>query len=187
MRRQWATLLVLFVYVALALLFTYPLVLNIGTHHVGEAEGDAQVYLWNLWWVEQALTELHTDPFRTDLIFYPTGIGLSLHTLGFLQGILFIPLKAAFGSVAGANLIVIWTFVASAAGSYALARYLGASRWGAFLAGVVFGFCPYRLARLAGHYDLLGTEWLPFYTLLFLKALDADRSRWVLLLRKYSI
>ncbi|MFQ5789630.1 MAG: hypothetical protein ACE5JI_04055 [Acidobacteriota bacterium] len=174
--------LLLLLYSFLALLFTYPLVLQFLTHHVGEDGGDARVYLWNLWWVDKALVELHRNPYETDLIFYPLGIGLSLHTLGFLYGLFYIPLKIFFGPVAAPNLIVIWTFIASALGMYGLARYLGASRSGAFLAGLAFGFCPYRLARLAGHYDLLGTEWLPLYALVFLRALHSEKVNGKLLL-----
>jgi len=169
-------------YALLTILCTYPLAWHFGTHHVGEDGGDARAYLWNYWWVEKAITDLGTHPFESDYIFYPVGIGLSMHTLGFMQGLAFIPLKAGFGPVAGANLIIIWTFLASAIGAYLLARTLGASRSGAFLAGVVFAYCPYRLARLAGHYDLLGTEWIPFYVLVLLKALRAKENRWLLLL-----
>ena len=170
-KRASLSLSLVLIYAGLTVLFTYPLVWFLTTHHAGEAGGDARVYLWNMWWVDKALTDLHTNPFETDFIFYPLGIGLSLHTLGLSQGLLFIPLKALLGEVAAANSILLFTFVASALGMYALARYLGASRLGAFLAGIVFAFCPYRLARLAGHYDLLGTEWIPFYTLFFFKAL----------------
>ena len=170
-KRVGLGLTLVLIYVGLTFLFTYPLGWFLTSHHAGEAGGDARVYLWNMWWVDKALTDLHTSPFETDLIFYPLGIGLSLHTLGLSQGLLFIPLNALLGDVAAANAILLLTFVASALGMYALARYLGASNWGAFLAGLAFAFCPYRLARLAGHYDLLGTEWIPFYTLFFLKTL----------------
>lgn len=174
-RRTGSPLVLLLLYTVLTAFFTYPLAWHFGTHHVGEDGGDARVYLWNYWWVDKALTELGTNPFETDYIFYPLGIGLSLHTLAFLQAVLFVPMRALCGAVSAANLIVVWTFLASALGTYALARYLGASRFGAFLAGVIFSFCPYRLARLAGHYDLLGTEWFPLYTLVLLKALRDNR------------
>ena len=93
----------LFAYLAITVLFTYPLARHIDTHHVGEEGSDARVYVWNYWWVDKALTECHTDPFETKAIFYPLGIGLALHTLGFAQGLVFIPLKSAFGSVTGAS------------------------------------------------------------------------------------
>ena len=164
-------------YALLTVLFTWPLPYFFSTHHVGELAGDARVYLWNYWWVKKAVVELHTSPLRTDYSFYPVGIGLALHTLALLQGLVFIPVSAVLGTVAAANLIVCGTFVASALAVYALCRRLGAAAEGAFLAGVAFAFCPYRLARLAGHYDLLSTEWLPLYALAFIGLLGA-RETW---------
>ena len=158
------------------------MVLELGTHHVGEARGDAKGYLWNYWWTRTALSR-GSSPFETDAIFHPIGIGLAFHTLGSLQGVEhFAPLSSVGGDVAAANLVVLWTFPASALATYALARAVGAGVAGSFLAGVVFAFCPYRLARLAGHYDLLGTEWIPLYILALWKLSEGKRAsvRWVL-------
>jgi hypothetical protein len=166
--------LLILAYVALTCLFTHPAAFELGSHHVGEARGDAKGYLWNFWWTKTAL-ERGRNPFETDAIFHPIGIGLSFHTLGFLQGMEFYPLSLAFGEVAAANLVVLATFPASALATYALARAAGAGAVGSFLAGVVFAFCPYRLARLAGHYDLLGTEWIPLYALSLWKLAERDR------------
>jgi hypothetical protein len=168
-------------YAGLTVAATYPLVLHLGTHHVGEAGGDARVYLWNLWWVKRCVFEVPGSPLYTDRIFHPIGIGLALHTLGLFQGLQFAPLAAAFGDVLGANLVVLVTFVLSALGTYGLARRAGVGRLGAFVAGAMFAFCPPRLARLAGHYDLLGTEWIPISAWLFLAALAAEHKRalWV--------
>jgi hypothetical protein len=173
-RRAWLAALA---YVALTALFTWPLPYFFFTHHVGESGGDARIYVWNLWWVRKALVDLHANPLRTDYIFYPVGIGLALHTLALLHGVLFVPLSAVLGFVGAANLIVCATFVASALGAYALCRRLGAAPEGAFLAGLAFGFCPYRLARLAGHYDLLSTEWIPLYALVFVTAMESAPTR----------
>jgi hypothetical protein len=173
-RRAWLAALA---YVALTALFTWPLPYFFFTHHVGESGGDARIYVWNLWWVRKALVDLHANPLRTDYIFYPVGIGLALHTLALLHGVLFVPLSAILGFVGAANLIVCATFVASAIGAYALCRRLGAGTEGAFLAGVAFGFCPYRLARLAGHYDLLSTEWIPLYALVFVALMEGAPMR----------
>ncbi len=168
-------------YAALTCLFTYPLAFELGTHHAGDARGDAKGYLWNYWWTKTALSR-GTSPFETDAIFHPLGIGLAFHTLGFLQGVEYAPLSFVAGEVAAANLVVLWTFPASALATYALARAVGAGVAGSFLAGVAFAFCPYRLARLAGHYDLLGTEWIPLYVLALWKLSAKERLSipWVL-------
>jgi len=120
-RRARTACLLALGYVALTCLFTYPLVLELGTHHVGEPRGDAKGYLWNYWWTKTALSR-GTSPFETDAIFHPIGIGLAFHTLGFLQGVEFAPLSFVVGEVAAANLVVLWTFPASALAAYALAR-----------------------------------------------------------------
>ncbi len=179
-RRALRACLLALAYLTLALVFTYPLASHFGTHHVGEAGGDAKTYLWNYWWVEKALFDLGTSPFETEHIFYPVGIGLSLHTLASLQGVLVAPLEKLVGPIRAPNLLILWTFVASALATYALARRVGASREGAFLAGIAFAFCPYRLARLAGHYDLLGTEWIPLYVLLLIELSERPRHHWPL-------
>jgi len=164
-------------YVALTALFTWPLPYFFSTHHAGASGGDARIYLWNLWWVRKALVDLHASPLQTDWIFYPVGIGLALHTLALLHGALYVPLSALLGDVAAANSIVCATFVASALAAYALCRRLGSGPEGAFLAGVAFGFCPYRLAHLAGHYDLMSTEWIPLYALVFLVLMEPGARR----------
>ena len=164
-------------YVLLTALFTWPLPYFFSTHHAGASGGDARIYLWNLWWVRKALVDLHASPLQTDWIFYPVGIGLALHTLALLHGALYVPLSALLGDVAAANSIVCATFVASALAAYALCRRLGSGPEGAFLAGVAFGFCPYRLAHLAGHYDLMSTEWIPLYALVFLVLMEPGARR----------
>ncbi|HSF18315.1 MAG TPA: hypothetical protein VLK65_22460 [Vicinamibacteria bacterium] len=170
MRRQAVTAcLLILAYAAFTIVFTYPLAWHLGTHHVGEAGGDAKSYLWSYWWVSRAL-RAGVNPFETDAIFHPIGIGLSLHTLALSQGVAFTALSTLVGEVRAANLVVLWTFVASALAAYALAREVGSGPAGAFLAGTIFAFCPYRLARLSGHYDLLGTEWLPLYALFLWKS-----------------
>ncbi len=176
-RRVLTACLLVIAYSALTIVLTYPLAWKLTSHHVGEAGGDAKIYLWNYWWVRESLTTLHQSPFATSEIFFPVGIGLALHTLGFWQGLLFIPLATLAGDVLAANLVVMLTFVFSAVAMYALARHLGASATGGFLAGLAFAFCPYRMSRLAGHYDLLGTEWIPLYVLLLLKLMEAEKAR----------
>jgi hypothetical protein len=174
-RRAFRACLLALGYLALTGLFTYPLLLHLGTHHAGEAGGDAKIYLWNFWWTRSAL-ERGASPFETDAIFHPIGIGLAFHTLDVLQGVEFAPLSALAGDVAAANLVVLSTFPASALATHALARAAGAGVLGSFLAGAIFAFCPYRLARLAGHYDLLGTEWIALYALAFWKLAEKDRA-----------
>ena len=174
-RRALAACLALLGYIALAIVFTYPLALQLTSHYPGEAGGDAKIYLWSYWWVGEALFERGVSPFETDAIFHPIGIGLALHTLAPAQGVVHAVLRPVVGDAGAVNLLILWTFVASALATFTLARRLGATASGAFLAGVAFAYCPYRLARLAGHYDLLGTEWIPLFVLLLVAIAESER------------
>jgi hypothetical protein len=60
-----------------------------------------------------------------------------------------------------------------------LVRELSGARGAAFLAGLVYAFVPYRLGQY-NHPNLMGTQWLPFYTLYLLRAVRSGRWRHVL-------
>ena len=57
---------------------TWPLIARLGTHL---PLGNADIWLnyWNLWWWKVALFE-GRSPYFTDLIFFPGGAPLGLHT-----------------------------------------------------------------------------------------------------------
>ena len=52
-------------YLFCSLIFTYPLVLQLGTHVPGAVAGDVPVYIWNLWWTRFALLA-GTSPLFSD-------------------------------------------------------------------------------------------------------------------------
>ena len=46
----------------------------------------------------------------------------------------------------------------------------------AFLAGVIFTFSPFHMAHLLGHLQVMALQWIPFYALYLLRALDQQRQ-----------
>jgi hypothetical protein len=166
-------LIVLGGYTLLTLLLTYPIPLQLSTHVPGDG-GDTHIFVWNLWWMKKALTDLRANPFWTDYLFYPEGASLILHVLAPLRGLLGIPLQSVAGLVGAHNLMILLSFVLSGFGAYRLILYLLADRPSAFIGGAIFAFCPYKFAHLLGHHDLIGTEWLPFYALALLKLTSAS-------------
>jgi len=169
-------LAVLIAYSLLTILLTYPIAFQLTTHLPGDG-GDTNIFVWNLWWIKKALTELHTNPYWTDYLYYPEGASLVLHNLVLFNGLLGIPLQMFIGLIAGINLLVLLAFVLSGYGAYLLIRYLVASRVSAFIGGVIFAFCPYKFAHLLGHFGAISTEWLPFYVLALLKLVNNSRGR----------
>jgi hypothetical protein len=142
------------------------------------AGGDAWQHLWNLWWMKQALVDLHTNPFHTDLLYYPYGVNLYFHTLVPLIGAISVPFQLlGFNLLAAYNLMVVLSFVAAGLGTYLLVHYLTGSRPGAFVAGLIFTFAPYHFAHLLGQLNLTSLQWIPFYILALFKMWDPPRLR----------
>jgi len=169
---------VLLGYVILTLGMTYPL----GTQYARAIPGDGfdgwQNY-WNLWWVKVALLEQHTQPWFTDLLYHPTGVGLLFHTLNSFNGFTFLPLQLAWGLLPAYNAVVVFSFAVGGLGAYLLARHVlgpGSRRLAAFCAGLIFTFSPYHIAHLLGHMQLISLEWIPFYVLYLLRTVEAAQK-----------
>ena len=52
----------------------------------------------------------------------------------------------------------------------------GSSRLAAFVAGAIFTFAPYHIAHLLGHMQLIALEWLPFFALYLLRAVQTSSA-----------
>jgi hypothetical protein len=159
-------------FAALTFALTLPIGLRISTEVPGG--GDAWQHVWNLWWVKEALLTYQTNPYHTDLLFYPEGANLYFHTLVLTAGLIGIPLQLlGLDLIATYNVILLLSFVIGGYGAYLLCRYLTRSDWASFVGGAVFAFAPYHMAHLFGHMNLASLQWIPFYVLLLLKVADA--------------
>ncbi|MFC2037880.1 hypothetical protein ACFLYD_07975, partial [Chloroflexota bacterium] len=200
-RRPWRIhVRILMAYVLLALLLTWPLAARFGSHVPGNGVDDPPL-TWNLWWVQHALLELGANPFHSDHLFYPLGINLAFYTLTVLNGLLSIPLQAAFGLVPASNLLLLSSLVLSGYGTFLLASCLlntGGKQGiegreagpagkrprveghllAAFAAGLLYAFASSKLAYAAlGQWNITSSQWIPFYVLYLFKMGD-DPPRW---------
>ena len=174
--RSWAFLSFV-AYLFCSLVFTYPLVLQLGTHVPGTVAGDVPVYIWNLWWTRFAFLT-GTSPLFSEYIFAPYGVSLVFHAFVFFKAVLAIPLQEVFSTWTSYNLLILESFAMSAFFMYLLARYLTANQSAAWVAGLIYGFSPYMLARGTGHLNYLSGEWIPLYALCLLRLIDERRARW---------
>ena len=185
------TAAVLLFYVICSLIFTYPLICRLTTHVPGALGNDTAVAIWSLWWGKKALLS-GQSPFFTDLILYPYGVSLIFHGMVLSKALLAAPLHIALPPWAVYNAAVILAFPVAGCGMYLLARHLTASTPAAWIAGLIYGFSPYMIARSFGHLNYLSSEWIPFYILCLLKMVRHNRSRsaigagFFLLLTAYS-
>jgi hypothetical protein len=112
-------------YLVLTFALTYPLIAHFTTHIPG-GNVDEGAFLWNIWWMKQALLDLHTNPLFTNYIFYPLGVNLALYTLTPLNGVLALPLTLTVGPIVASNVFIILGFTLSGFATYLLALEVGA-------------------------------------------------------------
>jgi hypothetical protein len=137
--------------------------------------GDGLQSVWNIWWLNTAVTELHTSPWYTTYLNFPQGTSLLSHTLNPFNGFLAIFLLPFFTLIETYNLIVVFSFVMGGYTSFLLARSVTRSYGGSLLAGFIFTFSPYHFAHAQGHLQLVSLEWIPLFILLFRQLLLQPR------------
>ena len=125
---------------------TYPLIFQMGAVLPNDA-GDPALNTWILWWNTQ------TVPFSAAWwnapAFYPAPgvLSFSENLLGL--SLISTPLHwLGVGPQAAYNVVFLLTFPLSALGAYLLGYELTKRHDAAFIAGLLFGFAPYRIAHL---------------------------------------
>jgi hypothetical protein len=163
-----------------AVVFTWPLALRLQGWVPGF--GDWGQNMWALWWTRHALLTSQQLPFFTQYLFYPEGVTLLFHPVDVADGLIILPLYGLVGGDVAYGLVVLVSFTLSGLGVYWLTYYLGHSRWGAWLAGLVFALSPYRALRVElGHLNLVSTQWIPFYLLFLMMYVRKGRLRYAAL------
>lgn len=144
-------------------------------HDAGDPLLNAAILTWNARHIPW------TDAWFQFPIFYPTrdALMLSEHLLG--VSVLSTPLYWMSGDpLVTYNLTLLLTFPLCALAMYALVQRLTRSAAAAFLAGLAFGFAPYRVAHLP-HIQMLAVFWAPLALLGLHAHLETGRRRWLAL------
>jgi len=164
----------LFFYLVCFYLLTFPQLHQFSTHYFTD-EGDGLGNIWNLWWTNKAITELHQSPWHTTFLYHPYGTSLLSHTLNPFNGILaIIPLRL-MTQVQAHNFIVIFAFVASGVTAFFLAREFTKSFVACLIAGFIFTFSEYHFSHAQGHLNLLSMEWIPLFVLCWYRLITRPR------------
>lgn len=178
-------LLALLGFFLLALLVTYPVAAQFASGVPGDLVADRDQNLWNLWWVKESLFQ-PTNPFHTDMLYYPFGADLYYHTLAIPLGLIGLIPQLLFGLPAAYNTVLLAGFTLSGYGMFRLFWFAGnmispsssnpARFAAAFLAGMIFAFTPYTLDALKGQPEVLSLQWMPFFVEMWLRAMHLGTS-----------
>lgn len=166
-------------YAALTLAYTWPMVLRLGSVAPSDL-GDPLLSTWTLWW--NATTLPLSDRWWNGPIFFPAPDALTLsdHRIGI--GIITTPaIWLGWSPIVAHNLAFLASFVLCAVGGYALGFALTHDHGAAFLAGLVFGFNPFRAGHLP-HLELLCSYWLPVALLALHRWGETRKGAWLVAL-----
>jgi hypothetical protein len=147
-------------YAACALWATWPAIRHVDDHYLARpaaghgqaAAGDHLQLGWSFWLVGHQLGD-GRSPFSDPYSFRPEAEAPP-NLQGWLLGLPYWPLRAAFGDAWAYDLLVLLAFVAAGGFACWWLRALGLPRGASLLGGVVFCLMPYRVGQSTGH--LLG-------------------------------
>ena len=119
-------LLVAGLFLILSLVLTWPLVARLTTHIPGEATWafDESTFIWNMWWLKFNVLTRGQSPLVSDYTFYPLGVRLTTYTFNLFNAALGLPLQLAFSLPLANNLVLLFSYFASAYGTFLLVLYL---------------------------------------------------------------
>lgn len=165
-------------YVGLALAYGWPLVFSISDHLPSDI-GDPGLNTWILWWNSQAVP--CTERWWNAPMFYPApGAFAFSEALLSVAPIAILLHRLGAPPVAVHNIIFLASIPAAAIAAHALARYLTGRQDAAMIAGVAFGFSPYRVAQLP-HLQMELACFMPLTLLALHKYVDDRRSRYLII------
>ena len=139
--------------------------------------GDNLSFLWNFWWMREALTSARSF-FACPLLFVPNGVDLTLHTHTALPAFIGATLLRSLPPAAALNVTIIGSVFLAGLCTYLLAWRVTHDRISSILSGVVFAGSPYMAARLTGHFNLTHMWVLPLFAMVALEAARRRRIWW---------
>lgn len=162
------------IFIVLALLFTFPIIIKINSGIYGFTQfcGDPLGTLWWMWWYRYAWGK-HVSSRFVDIVGYPFGLDRSgqpiAPLLNYPVAILNLFIR---NEILTYNIAVFGGIFLTAMSMYFLVRYLTKSSTAGFLAGIIFAFCPNQLMHSAQHLGFTLNFWIPLYVLCLFRLKD---------------
>lgn len=176
-RTSKLALLIFLSYLGVAIVQTWPLTLHLSTQLPGPPGGDTGVYVWNTWVFRHELVDLGRSPFSTATILPLDGrTNLGLHNYTVFANLLTLPLQPWLGIVASFNVVYIVNVALSGFAMFVLARRLTGRIAESWIAGLVFAWSPFLVARGGSHFSLAAAAPIPLFVYWFDRAFTTTRA-----------
>ena len=164
-------------FAALAVAFSWPLPLHLGTHLTGAPSGDTGVYVWNLWVFRHEVLQQQLPLQTGTILSLAPPVDLTLHNYTLFMDVLALPLIGPLGLLRAFNVVYLAMMVLTAWCTARLAHALCGKAWESWLAGAAFAFSPVLVARSTGHFSLVAAAPLPVLLLLLVRSEGKGRAR----------
>lgn len=142
-------------YGLLAVIHTYPLMFHLDSRLPGEGLADNVSFVWNTWWMREALSSSSQTFFECPFVLAPVGGSLVLHTHTALGAFAGATVLGTLSVVEAQNIVVIASLGLNGIAAYLLALAVTQARWPSAAAGALFLLAPAVSGRLMGHYNLV--------------------------------
>lgn len=155
----------------LAILITWPMVLDPTGGLIGHPGNDTWNHAWGMWWVVDGLANRGGLPTHTALLNYP--MGGSLFFIDTFNALWTAPFQRIFGLPFAFNFAVLMGVTWTAFGAWALGFYVTREKAAATVAAVAFGCNAHLLGQTYnGITETINAGWIPLFLLALLKLLD---------------
>lgn len=163
-------------YTALAIVLTFPLILHLSTTLPRDL-GDPLLSTSILWWNAHAVP--FTDRWWNGFAFYPAPGTLAFSDPRLGSSLMATPLQwIGLNPAAAYNITFLATYPLCALAAHWLGFVLTARHGASTVAGLVFGFCPFRAAHMP-HLELLAAFGMPCALAALHLFLRTKRRKWL--------
>jgi len=158
--------------VTMAVIMTRPMTARLSTHLI--TSRDTLVHYWNGWWAREALSKGLPLTY-THYLFYPNGVSLIYHNIGWLNVAAWLVLQLVMGGLAAYNVTLLFYLALCGVAAFLLIRELTGNALAGMLGMVVYQNWPARLTRL-NYPNLVNTACIPLSLLFLTRTLR--RGKW---------
>ena len=168
-------------YLLVGIIITWPVAANLTTGLAGDPGRDNLQFVWNLWWMQEALLNQQVNPSQVTMLHWPDGGENQLLGVWLLIPLLALPITLLGGPVLSYNLWFLLSFALVGASGWLLTYYVTGDKRAALVGGLIFGAFPHKSFHATGHYLQIMIFLFPFYAIGLLRLFQRPsfRQAWV--------
>ena len=161
--------IIISLFILITLFVTFPVITKMNTSVYGPIYGtDYRGAVRHCWWVSYAFDN-NLDWRVDNMVNYPFGDKYDWSIVSPIWQLSGYALSIIFNEHFAFNSIFIMSFILSAITMFLLSFYITRDYKSSFLAGLIYGFCPYHFNKIWEHLGLAIIEWMPLYVLCLLR------------------